>query len=52
MTKTSARKAVAEKVHSTYRKTATKAVAEKARGTFCKTAAQLEEFVGDAQMPE
>ena len=43
MTKTSARKAVAEKAHSTYRKTATKAVAEKARGTYRKTAAQFEE---------
>jgi mannose-6-phosphate isomerase-like protein (cupin superfamily) len=52
MTNTSARKAVAEKARSTYRKTATKAVAEKARGTSRKTAAQFEEFVGDAQMPE
>ena len=49
MTKTSARKAVAEKAHSTYRKTATKAVAEKARGTYRKTAAQFEEVQpGDA----
>ena len=43
MTKTSARKAVAEKAHSTYRKTATKAGAEKARGTYRKAAAQFEE---------
>ena len=43
MTKTSARKAVAEKAHSTHRKTATKAVAEKARGTYRKVAAQFEE---------
>src|SRR5271169_4534486 len=36
MTKSSARKAAAEKAHGTYR----------------KTAAQFEEFAGDAQMPE
>ena len=51
MTTTSTRKAVAEKAHSTYRKTATKAVVEKAPGTYRKTAAQFK-FVGDAQMPE
>ena len=52
MTKISARKAVAEKAHSTYRKTASKAAAEKARGTYRKTAAQFEEFARDTQMPE
>ena len=52
MTKISARKAVAETAHSTYRKTASKAAAEKARGTYRKTAAQFEEFARDAQMPE
>jgi hypothetical protein len=52
MTKISARKAVAEKAHSTYRKTAPKAAAEKARGTYRKTAAQFEEFARDTQMPE
>ena len=67
MTTTSARKAVAEKAHSTYGKTATKAVADKARGTYRKTATKAVaekalgthrktaaqfKFVGDAQMPE
>ena len=68
MTKSSARKAAAEKARSTYRKTArkvgarkahggdrktaSKAVAEKARGTYRKTAARFEEFAYDAQMPE
>ena len=42
MTKSSTRKPVAEKAHSTYRKTATKVVAEKAHGTYRKTAAQFE----------
>ena len=67
MTKSSVRKAAAEKTHGTYRntvrkvgagkahgknrKTATKAVAEKARGTYRKTGAQFEEFTR-AQMPE
>ena len=67
MTKSSARKAAAEKARSTYRKTArkvgarkahagdrktaSKAVAEKARGTYRKTAARFEEFAYDAQMP-
>ena len=67
MTTTSARKAVAEKAHSTYGKTATKAVADKARGTYRKTATKAVaekalgthrktaaqfKFVRDAQMPE
>ena len=68
MTKSSVRKAAAEKARSTYRKTtrkvgagkahtsgrktASKAVAEKARGTYRKTAARFEEFAYDAQMPE
>jgi hypothetical protein len=68
MTKSSARKAVAEKARATYRKTArkvsagkahsrdrktaSKVVAEKAGGTYRKTAAQFEEFARDAQMPE
>jgi hypothetical protein len=68
MTKSSARKAPAEKARGTNRKTArkvgaerahspnrkatSKAVAEKARATYRKTAAQFEEFARDAQMPE
>jgi hypothetical protein len=68
MTKSSPRKAAAEKARSTYRKTArkvgarkahagdrktaSKAVAEKARGTYRKTAARFEKFAYDAQMPE
>ena len=68
MTKSSARKAAAQKARSTYRKTArkvgaakalssgrktaSKAVAEKVRGTYRKTAARFEEFAYDAQMPE
>ena len=68
MTKSSARKAAAEKARSTYRKTtrkvgarkahsgdrktASKAVAERARDTYRKTAARFEEFAYDAQMPE
>jgi len=68
MTKSSARKAAAEKARSTYRKTArkvgarkahagdrktvSKAVAEGAHGTYRKTAARFEEFAYDAQMPE
>ena len=68
MTKSSARKAAAEKARSTYRKTArkvgarkahpgdrktvSKAVAEGARDTYRKTAARFEEFAYDAQMPE
>jgi hypothetical protein len=46
------RKAAAEKVHSTYRKSARKAAPKKASGTYCKTSAQFEEFVRDAQVPE
>ena len=68
MTKSSARKAAAQKARSTYRKTArkvgagkahagdrktvSKAVAEGARDTYRKTAARFEEFAYDAQMPE
>ena len=68
MTKSSARKAAAQKARSTYRKTARKVGAtkahsgdrktaskvakEKARGTYRKTAARFEEFAYDAQMPE
>ena len=68
MTKSSARKAAAEKARSKYRKTtrkvgarkahsgdrktASKVAAEKARGTYRKTAARFEEFAYDAQMPE
>ena len=68
MTKSSARKAAAQKARSMYRKTARKvgaakalssgrktasnAVAEKALGTYRKTAARFEEFAYDAQMPE
>ena len=68
MTKSSVRKAVAEKARSTHRKTTrkvgarkahsgdrktpSKVAAEKARGTYRKTAARFEEFAYDAQMPE
>jgi hypothetical protein len=68
MTKSSVRKAAAEKTRGTYRrtarkvgagkahssarKTASKVVAEKARGTYRTTASQFEEFARDAQMPE
>ena len=68
MTKSSVRKAAAEKARSTYRKTtrkvgagkvhssgrktASKAVAEKARGPYRKTAARFEEFAYDAHLPE
>ena len=68
MTKSSARKAAAQKARSTYRKTArkvgarkahsgdrktaSKVATEKARGTYRKTAARFEEFAYDAQMPE
>ena len=68
MTKSSARKAAAEKARSKYRKTArkvgarkahssdrktaSKVATEKARGTYRKTAARFEEFAYDAQMPE
>jgi hypothetical protein len=68
MTKSSVRKAAAQKARSTYRKTArkvgaakahgsgrktaSKAVAEKARGPYRKTAARFEEFAYDGQMPE
>jgi hypothetical protein len=68
MTKSSARKAAAQKARSTYRKTArkvgarkahktdrktaSKIAAEKARGTYRKTAARFEKFAYDAQMPE
>ena len=68
MTKSSARKAAADKARSKYRKTtrkvgadkahgsdrktASRAVAEGARGTYRKTAAQFEEFAYDAQMPK
>ena len=68
MTKSSVRKAAAEKARSKYRKTtrkfgaakalssgrktASKAVAKKALGTYRKTAARFEEFAYDAQMPE
>jgi hypothetical protein len=47
-----ARKVGAAKAHRTDRKTASKVVAEKARGTYRKTAARFEEFAYDAQMPE
>ena len=68
MTKSSARKAAAQKARSTYRKTArkvgatkahgsnrktaSKVAAEKARGTYRKTVARFEEFAYDAQIPE
>jgi hypothetical protein len=52
MTKSFARKATAEKAHSTYRKPAPKAAAKKVRGTYRKTEAQFEEFARAAQMPE
>ena len=68
MTKSSARKAAAQKARSRYRKTArkvgvakahsgdrktaSKVAKEKARGTYRKTAARFEEFAYDAQMPE
>jgi len=68
MTKSSVRKAAAEKAPATdrktarkvragkargkVRKTASKAVAEKARGTYRETAAKFEEFTRHAQMPE
>src|SRR6478609_6046911 len=52
MTKSSVRKAAAEKAPGTDRKTTRKALAEKARGTFRETAAKFEEFTRHAQMPE
>jgi hypothetical protein len=68
MTKSSARKAPAEKArgtyrkatrkvgvekaHSTNRKAASKTVTEKAPATYRKTAAQVEEFARHAQTPE
>jgi hypothetical protein len=68
MTKSSARKAAAEKASGTYRKTArklgagkaqstdpkiaSKAAVETARGTYRKPGAQFEKFARDAQMPE
>src|SRR5207342_31185 len=68
MTKSSTRKAAAEKTRSTRRKTAgkvsaakarskdrkttSKVAAERARGTYRKTAARFEEFAYDGQMPE
>ncbi len=68
MTKSSVRKAVAEKARSTHRKTTrkvgarkahsgdrktpSKVAAEKARGTYRKTAARFEEFAYDAQIPK
>ena len=68
MTKSSARKAAAQKARSTHRKTTrkvgarkahsgdrkttSKVATEKARGTYRKTAARFEEFAYDAQMPE
>ena len=67
MTKSSARKAAAQKTrgtdrktarrvgagkaHSRDRKTASKVVAEKARGTYRKASTQFEEFTRDTQMP-
>ncbi len=47
-----ARKVGATKAHSGDRKTASKVAKEKARGTYRKTAARFEEFAYDAQMPE
>ena len=47
-----ARKVGAGKAHGTDRKIASKAVAEKASGAYRKSAGQLEEFARDAQMPE
>ena len=47
-----ARKVAAAKAHSKARKTTSKVAAEKARGTYRKTAARFEEFAYDAQMPE
>ena len=68
MTKSSARKAAAEKTrgtrrktarkvgaakaHSKARKTASEVAAERARGTYRKTATRFEEFAYDGQMPE
>ena len=47
-----ARKVAAAKAHSKARKTTSKVAAEKARGTYRKTAARFEEFAYDAQMPK
>ena len=68
MTKSSVRKAVAEKARSTHRKTTrkvgarkahsgdrktpSKVATEKARGTYRKTGVRIEEFAYDGQMPE
>ena len=68
MTKSSVRKAAAEKARSMYRKTArkvsagkahsgdrktaSKVAAEKARGTYRKTGARFGEFAYDGQMPK
>jgi len=52
MTKSSARKAAAEKTPGAYRKPARNPAAKKARGTHRKAAARFEEFAYDAQMPE
>ena len=46
------RKVGARKAHSGDRKTPSKVAAEKARGTYRKTAARFEEFAYDAQIPE
>ena len=47
-----ARKVGAAKAHSKARKTASKVAAERARGPYRKTAARFEEFAYDAQMPK
>ena len=47
-----ARKVGAAKARSSDRKTASKVAAEKSRGTNRKTAAQFEEFAYDGQMPK
>jgi hypothetical protein len=47
-----ARKVGAAKAHSSDRKTASKVAVERARGTYRKTATRFEEFAYDGQMPE
>jgi hypothetical protein len=48
----SARKVGAAKAHSEDRKTASKVAAERSRGTYRKTVTRFEEFAYDGKMPE
>src|SRR5215468_2282922 len=46
------RKSVADKAHTTHRKTAPKAATKKPSGTYLKTAVKFEELARDAQIPD